>query len=100
MPHHCRISRVRMKAGGAEVRVLTHEAQGMAKRVKTEANRLLWAGGADAWAIVGFWRDRDGGDRWHVEYEVYREAGIFKRMWPDAVRSLLEKRMNDESDNS
>jgi len=97
MSHHCRITRVKMKAGGADVRVLHHDLPNMLAKVQKEALRLTWDGGADAWCIVGFWRDRTNGDKWHVESQVYREAGIFKRMWPDAVRSVLELRMNEES---
>ena len=93
MSSHCQIGRVRMKSGGADVRVMRNPFPGSTMAIRRATSQLLELNGLpDAWCVVGFWSKT--GD-WACNMEVYAESGLHSRYFPEAVRQLLEKRLSE-----
>ena len=91
----CRIGRVRMKNGGADVRVLpSRQATGAALTLKAFVRDVLQDAPPDAVALVAWWRDPDGAECWRSVALKTDHPDFPYALLPDMARAELRRSMH------
>ena len=95
------IGRVRMKAGGAEVRVLRQPSadNGARDRIRAWTSEVLHGRAPDAVVMVAWWSEGDGCPSVAVSAGTYHEAFTVKLLAPlaaEEVRNYFQAYWNEQ----